>query len=312
MIRQQNSQVANSFENYQTVGKNVPRGSRASLQRRHYLRPSSFSAARINAFAAFRGLLPGVRIKMLMGSDLSAARRGRQEVFPCLGALALGFKCRFQSGAATPDGLQAGEGAWESHSPSAYRAPPAHTTTPYHHPVPPPHTTTPHHRPVPPPRATTPHHHPAPLPCTTTLHHHPTPPPHTTTLYHHPHHHPASSPCITAPHHHPTPPPRTTTPYHHPTAPSHPTAVPLPAPCFVRRAVGTAVISSRSLFLSTRQILMGGGEATMTHPLEMGKISDGGSLPATEAGANVIRLVPANNSCSEPIVDRSSHFICFY
>lgn len=99
VIRQENSQVANSFENYQTVGKNVPRSSRASLQRRHYLRPS-FSAACINVFASFKGLMPGVRIKMLMGNNLSAAWCGKREVFPCLGALPLGFKCHFQRGAA--------------------------------------------------------------------------------------------------------------------------------------------------------------------------------------------------------------------
>ena len=115
MIRQENSQVANSFENYQTVGKNVPRGSRASLQRRHYLRPS-FLVARINVFASFNGLMPGVRIKMLMGNDLSAARRGKREVFPCPGVLAFGFKCHFQRGAAgaMPKRLQPGEGALAS------------------------------------------------------------------------------------------------------------------------------------------------------------------------------------------------------
>lgn len=166
MIRQENSQVANSFENYQTVGKNVPRGSRASLQRRHYLRPS-FSAACINVFASFKGLMPGVRIKMLMGNNLSAACCGKREVFPCPGALPLGFKCHFQRGAAAemPDRLQPGEGACGSR-----RSP---------------------RRPLRPARTTAPH--------------------------------------------------RTA-------------SVPLPALLFVRRAVGTAVISSRSLFLSIRHI----------------------------------------------------------
>lgn len=58
--------------------------------------------------------MPGVGIKMLMGSNLSTARRGRRKAFPCPGALVLGFKCHFQRGAVTmemPDGLQAGERA---------------------------------------------------------------------------------------------------------------------------------------------------------------------------------------------------------
>lgn len=130
VIRQENSQVANSFENYQSVGKNVPRGSQASLQRRHYLRPS-FSAACINVFASFKRLMPGVRIKMLMGNNLSAAWRGKREVFPCPGALAFGFKWHFQRGAAAemPDRLQPGEGACGSCS----QPPPAsadHRTAP--------------------------------------------------------------------------------------------------------------------------------------------------------------------------------------
>lgn len=32
VIRKENSQVANSFENYQTVGKNIPHDSQASVQ----------------------------------------------------------------------------------------------------------------------------------------------------------------------------------------------------------------------------------------------------------------------------------------